>query len=185
MRHRLSIPSLGVALACAASAAFTGLSAARAAEAPAQAFDWSGVYVGGTIGYGWGKSHHFAQGVSSNKFTIDGALGGITVGYNYQVDRWVYGVETDLSAAGLHGEDPTGTTNWSCGAGCQTRVDWFGTLRGRLGYAIDSTFPTSPAAWPMAKRKPIRISPATAVRIRWSAGRPAPALSMRSARTGR
>ena len=108
------------------------------------AYSWSGVYVGGTLGYGWGKSHHFTEEdpFSTDKFTIDGALGGLTLGYNYQVDRWVFGAETDFSFAGIHGKDPDGTDGWDCEAtGCETKVDWFGTLRARAGMAFDTTLP--------------------------------------------
>ena len=121
-----------------------GAFAADALVSEPSAYSWSGVYVGGTAGYVWGKSHHFTETIpdSTDKFTIDGALGGLTLGYNYQVGRWVFGAETDISAADIHGKDPDGASNWGCGTtGCQTRVDWFGTLRARAGMAFDTTLP--------------------------------------------
>lgn len=108
----------------------------------ASSYIWSGAYIGLEAGYGWGKSHHFTEVIpaSTDKFTIDGALGGLTLGYNYQVDRWVFGAETDISAADLHGRTDT-IPGWGCGTGCQTKVDWFGTVRARAGIAFDTTLP--------------------------------------------
>lgn len=123
-----------------------GISGAFAADvlvSEPSAYSWSGVYAGGTVGYGWGKSHHFTETIpfSTDKFTTDGALGGITLGYNYQVDRWVFGAEADLSFADIHGK--TGSNaSWGCEAtGCETKVDWFGTVRARVGMAFDTTLP--------------------------------------------
>lgn len=113
------------------------------AEPPA-GFVWTGGYVGLEAGYGWGKSHHFTEVIpaSTDKFSIDGALGGVTLGYNYQINNWVLGAETDFSAAALHGKDPDGASGWNCEAtGCETKVEWFGTVRARAGIAFDRTLP--------------------------------------------
>jgi len=86
-----------------------------------------------------------------------GAIGGVQIGYNWQgVSNWIFGLEADFQASG---EDATGnvhqnTTNVGGGGGSSgsgsfgfeifnsqsishnDRLDWFGTVRGRVGYAI-------------------------------------------------
>ncbi len=111
------------------------------------AYNWSGVYVGGVVGYGWGDSRFedsFPE--PSNSFDIDGAFGGLTVGYNYQfVPNWVVGLEADVSFSGIKGsfgpgnlDTPSGT-GWGCSSGpCTTEIDWYGTARARLGYAVNN-----------------------------------------------
>ncbi len=46
--------------------------AADAVVSEPTAYSWSGVYVGGTLGYGWGKSHHFTEAIpfSNPKFFL-------------------------------------------------------------------------------------------------------------------
>lgn len=113
-------------------------------DAPA-GFNWSGAYVGGLIGYGWGDSR-FDDGVPSNSFDIDGFAGGLTVGYNYQFNpNWVVGVEGDVSLSGIKGSVGPGNLGqpnggaWTCGSGpCTTEIPWYATARARLGYAIDN-----------------------------------------------
>jgi outer membrane immunogenic protein len=136
--NRLIIAStLLVAFASGAKAA-DAVSIDTAAPA---GFVWTGGYVGLQGGYGWGDSHHFATGAASPTFDIDGFIGGVTAGYNYQINQVVIGVETDISYANVKGGTSESSDTWGCGDGCETEVKWFGTLRGRLGYAMDNTLP--------------------------------------------
>ncbi len=116
------------------------------AELPvASTYNWSGGYVGLTAGYGWGDSK-FNDGGESNPFDIKGFIGGVTVGYNYQFNQnWVAGIEADLSYSGIKGSFGPGNLgepgggSWTCGSGaCVTKVDWYSTVRGRIGYAFDN-----------------------------------------------
>ena len=145
-------------IAFTVSTAFAALALATAAQAadmtaPAT-YDWTGFYLGANAGISWNNS-----GVDNN-FDVDGdgindlnnkiegdqtafTAGGI-VGYNYQIDQIVLGVEADFNylgfsdsnsrsvdIIGLDGIDTiTGKSSFE--------ADWFGTIRGRLGYAIDN-----------------------------------------------
>ena len=75
-------------------------------------------------------------------------LGGLKIGYNWQRDRLVYGVEADISSvrdktlrssasaeAALEGGETSGMIEVN--AKGKLGVDWFGTVRGRLGYAVN------------------------------------------------
>jgi outer membrane immunogenic protein len=118
---------------------------ASAADAPVKspvykatpaAFDWSGVYVGATVGYGWSSSAHEDVGAFSASFDMDGVVGGVTLGVNRQVGRIVYGLEADFSASGIKGNAPVAAF---CGGNCVTELEWFGTLRGRVGVTMSPT----------------------------------------------
>jgi outer membrane immunogenic protein len=80
--------------------------------------------------------------------TSSGFFGGGQIGYNYQFENsWVIGVEADFQWSGIEGElsgnanlfaddDLLGGVNFSAGS----EVEWFGTIRARLGYAWDRVF---------------------------------------------
>lgn len=108
-------------------------------------YDWSGLYVGVNGGYGWATSRHTdTLGVTTGDFDQSGWLFGGTLGYNWQMDRIVFGIEADWGFAGIDG-----STTTSCAAGCKTDLQSFGTLRPRLGYAWDQFMPyiTGGLAW--------------------------------------
>ena len=72
-----------------------------------------------------------------------GFIGGGQIGYNFQSGPVVWGVETDFQGANIKGSDsqavtavPVGFPAFPitvAGTGSQ-KLDWFGTLRGRLGW---------------------------------------------------
>jgi outer membrane immunogenic protein len=108
---------------------------------------WAGFYVGVNGGYGWGASSKVDDlqttgGVvtaeTTTSFTPSGGFGGGQIGYNWQRDRLVFGIEADIQGADISGHATT-----SLGAGLSASgssdLDWFGTVRGRLGYAWGPT----------------------------------------------
>jgi outer membrane immunogenic protein len=108
------------------------------AKAPAyvqQMYNWSGAYVGINGGAGWGNSDFSAPVATSGFRTSGGVIGG-TLGYNYQVNQAVFGVEADMDWSNIHGST-------ACGVGltCETRNNWLATARGRVGYAFDRFMP--------------------------------------------
>ncbi|KQT23024.1 MAG: outer membrane protein [Bradyrhizobium sp.] len=88
---------------------------------PLNAYSWAGPYLGGNIGYEWGS-------VDNNPTKPSGFVGGVQAGYNFQNGPWVFGVEGDIQAAGA--DDTFAPWKFS--------NPWFGTLRGRAGYAFSN-----------------------------------------------
>jgi outer membrane immunogenic protein len=84
-----------------------------------------------------------SNGLSSRN--NDGFVGGGQVGYNYQIGNWVIGVEADIQYADLNQSKSNTVVTLNPGvvgfAGAANSnfggIDWFGTVRGRLGYAWD------------------------------------------------
>jgi len=150
---------------------------------PAPVYSWTGWYVGGNIGYGWGDANTDVAGngnfvsntaignkeviqlpnpigfSETNTARLKGVIGGGQFGYNYQFSpTGVVGFETDFQGSGERGSgqltDPFGlilcsfaTASGVCTqtetAGSlaaltsyQAKIDWFGTVRGRLGILI-------------------------------------------------
>ena len=110
--------------------------------APAAA-TWSGCYVGIEGGGAWGSSRHSAAMAPflagqpiTNSFGLSGGLIGGTVGCNYQIDSWVFGVENDISWTSFRG---TGTSLAPFTPQVSSRTDekWLDTLRGRVGFSWD------------------------------------------------
>ncbi len=133
-------------------------------------FSWSGFYLGINGGYGFGKSD-WSSAVTTGSTKPKGGLAGGTVGYNLQTGVWVWGLEGDIDASWMKGSDTTGTGVCS-GAGCETKSTWFGTARGRLGYAWDRWLPflTGGAAFGNVKMSPNTGGSETKTRIGWTAG---------------
>lgn len=77
--------------------------------------------------------------VGSNSASASSWVGGGHVGYNWQNGAWVYGLEGDIS--GMHLKTDFNTM-LSTGAAANTNstVDWYGTVRGRLGWASGPVF---------------------------------------------
>lgn len=145
--------------AYAASTMFAALalaSAANAADMTAPAtYDWTGFYVGANAGVSWNNSsldqNVFIGGARANDLrnTIDGdqaafTAGGI-LGYNYQIDQVVLGVEADFNYLGFsdsNKNDILVLTAPAAPADSYSRTsfdaNWFGTIRARLGFAVDN-----------------------------------------------
>ncbi len=135
---RLVLASVAIAtLMGAANAADMPRRAAMPTKAVpyVQTYNWTGGYVGINGGYGFGRAN-FAAPVATGDFDTRGGMVGGTVGYNWQAGQTVFGLEGDLDWANVRGDS-------ACGAGvtCETRNNWLGTARGRVGYAFDRFMP--------------------------------------------
>ncbi|MDJ1160011.1 porin family protein [Chelatococcus sp. SYSU_G07232] len=125
-----TVAALGFA-AGAASAA--DLPSRRVAPAPVvPVFTWTGFYVGVNAGYGFGE---FSKGAGFDD--PDGFIGGGQIGYNYQFGQFVAGLEADIQYADLKGSTSAlRFANGNVGRG-RGEVEYFGTVRGRVGVAFD------------------------------------------------
>ncbi len=105
---------------------------------PEPVYNWGGVYVGVNGGWGWGNgkwtANTVAGNLSANANDNGGIIGG-TLGFNYQMNAFVFGVEGDWDWSGMN----TGTTGNVCtySGTCQSGNNWLSTLRGRFGWAAD------------------------------------------------
>lgn len=120
------------------------------------AYDWTGPYIGLQAGYAWGNNDVspdieeittepqaldavILSPPEDGDIDIDGFVGGAHLGYNFQADSLVFGLEGDIEYADLSGdtdvffdsedEEPIGEA--------EQNIDWLGSLRLRLGYAMD------------------------------------------------
>ena len=145
-------------------------------KAPVEApFSWTGFYFGINGGYGWGRSNWSdpTLGADSGTFNTSGGLLGGQLGYNWQTGPIVLGVETDADWTNIKGSTagPGGVCAADGGGVCQTKQDWIGTTRGRLGYAFGRFLPyvTGGAAYGDIKA-PQTTGTATQTKFGWTAG---------------
>jgi outer membrane immunogenic protein len=160
----LALPAYGADLA--------PVKAAPAYASSPPTFSWTGFYLGGNAGVSAGtfnNSDRFGVYGTGDQNTANskGFSGGGQLGYNYQLpgSNVVLGVEADFQGSTLQGTYDTvqaGGAAWQDGS----KVDWWGTARGRIGYAFGTFLPyatgglaygrvgtsgsCSPAAWPFS-----------------------------------
>ncbi len=84
---------------------------------------WQGAYAGVHVGFG-------------NADSADGIVGGGQLGYNWQANRIVYGLEADVSAADIGVDERVCMAGVGC-AHASASLDWMATVRGRVGYLVD------------------------------------------------
>jgi outer membrane immunogenic protein len=151
MRRQILLASVGaIAIAGSAFAADLPYRAPPPVYLPPPPiFTWTGIYIGGQIGYAWGNgSNNFngfdpffngGQGVflnSSAGGTPNGVIGGGHVGYNYQINQWVLGLEGTVDGTSLSNTAiavfPDGAT-----LRANSNADIQGSIRGRVGIAWD------------------------------------------------
>ena len=155
-------------LAAAAALILTGASANAAdiarpvykAPVVVPAFNWSGFYIGGHVGWGWQHDEATLSSISpalpfsvlGSNFNLErsGFLGGATVGVNWQPvgQPWVFGIEGDWSWASVD-ESATVTFPLNIGITGNGQTNWYATAAGRLGYAWDRSlfYVKGGAAW--------------------------------------
>jgi outer membrane immunogenic protein len=128
------------------------------------AYYWSGFYVGGNVGYSWGRARTDGELTGSQNVSVfrtagptlissvnsaiaqlltgrsdmEGVIGGGQVGYNWRRAQWLFGLEADLQASDEHAHADVCTLA-ECPVGSAVfttnyQLDWFGTVRGRVGF---------------------------------------------------
>jgi len=107
--------------------------------AVAPVFIWTGGYVGLHAGWAWGQENDNLSEVlaeaEADEFDVEGFIGGIHAGYNWQSGSFVYGVEGDIDYADINGDAQFGRR---LAGNLSLDSDWQGSLRLRAGYAIDT-----------------------------------------------
>lgn len=147
MRRTLNILALatGVSIAAISTGFAADLGARPAYKAPAVApapmFSWTGFYIGGHVGYGWGRNDWtdvgggLLGGAPGSTFgnDTDGFLAGGQAGFDWQfAPNWVLGIEGQGSWANLDGSTtvagpaPVGTFS--------NDINWLTSVTGRLGF---------------------------------------------------
>ncbi|ETR78177.1 porin [Afipia sp. P52-10] len=124
-------------------------------------FTWTGFYIGANVGFGGDKFDYpfsaFQRQLQAEapalESRLDGTMsvnssgffGGGQIGYNHQFhNNVVLGLEADFQGSGIEGKfagnatliannAPAGNAQFDIG----TKIEWFGTIRARLGYAWD------------------------------------------------
>lgn len=168
LRHILII-CLGLAVASPAAAAdMPMLTKAPIAPQAEPRTTWSGFYSGGNVGYGWNHA------VVADTFSVpgfgtlgptttltenlNGAVWGGQIGYNWQLNSLVFGLEADFNGSAQKFAEPYacdvgGAVVPGCTVFPKDRIGWFSTARGRIGYAVDRylVYATGGAAWQSLK----------------------------------
>jgi opacity protein-like surface antigen len=100
---------------------------------PAQAaYNWTGFYIGAYLGADWGYTDwNFADGDGVDPH-FAGLIGGGEIGYNYQVGKWVFGVEGDAGPTNARGAQPCPSDFFY---NCEIKTNWLSTATARVGYA--------------------------------------------------
>jgi outer membrane immunogenic protein len=192
-RLAYSLGLVGVLSLSSAMAADLGVRPAPApiVAAPAfvPAYTWTGLYVGGEFGGGWGHSQTtfdsgnrvFPSGTSLAPLNTSGVLGGVALGYNYQIyGPLVLGVEGNFDWGNLQGS----ATSQSPTVPFSRTVDFTGNnllanVSGRLGYAWNNVllYGKGGAGWGKSPRTVTTINAAglvqsTSIGEEWGVARP-------------
>jgi len=167
----------------------------RAPAYAAPLFTWTGFYVGGNVGYSFGRSNDAstltssagtALFASSGNSNLNGVIGGGQIGYNWQVQSFVFGIEADIEGSNEKGNriftcsscEPPAAVALLTPVAMEQKIDWFGTLRGRAGFAAGSMFllyATGGLAYGQVDTKetiggPVLFSAPTTTNVGWTAG---------------
>src|SRR5262247_3091370 len=144
---------ISIGLIAAATIGTTGiaLSADLPVKAPAYAppvaapYNWTGSYVGGNIGYGWGNnSVDFTSFAVFPPGTVPlsladnprGVVGGVQYGTNWQFNRFVLGWDSDFSFSDIKASQTVVTLPGGIVTSGEQKLDWLSTTRGRAGYLL-------------------------------------------------
>jgi opacity protein-like surface antigen len=130
-------------------------------------YNWSGLYVGGHLGHLWGRTHVEDNGeIAERNARTDGVVGGVMLGYNWQIQRLVFGLEGDFGWTNAHGvgtgppepdpepapapppppppppvlalPPPPALIPVTTHGPNSYDVRWTSHVRGRIGYAVDN-----------------------------------------------
>lgn len=143
----LAVSILGIS----AASAFAADLPAHYTKAPplVYVYDWSGFYVGGNGGWGssrncWDLSAVALAAVGPFQEGCHNATGGVAggqIGYRWQTGAFVFGVEGQGDWANLKGSkviSPVAAAAFGASLTDQTKIDAFGDIVGKFGYAFNN-----------------------------------------------
>jgi opacity protein-like surface antigen len=108
---------------------------------PIAVWSWTGLYIGGNVGAGFGSAaltDPAGAPIYGNNIRSPAVLGGVQVGYNWQIPNtaFVVGAEADASAMGADGSMTClASSGYFFSANCRVRPEAIGSLTGRVGFA--------------------------------------------------
>jgi outer membrane immunogenic protein len=160
-KRHIAILSAASLLAIATSAVAADLGSAYKAPLPPRApsWSWTGFYIGGHGGAGWGTTETNANlgpaltgllgtpvalSLPIASQTANGFLGGVQAGYNYQFGLGVLGVEGDFTWADLKSNSPCLVV-----FNCSVDTKWTADITARAGVVVDKAlvYVKGGAAW--------------------------------------
>ena len=136
----------GVALSVATAASAADMQARPYSKAPpaavVAAYNWSGFYIGAMGGYGWDSGNS------------SGGFGGGTIGYNWQfpASQFVFGIEVDAAGASIK-DSLTADIGGGLLATEELKINSFGSVTGRAGFAMDAALIYAKGGFAWANRK--------------------------------
>jgi outer membrane immunogenic protein len=106
------------------------------------AYNWSGFYIGAMGGYGWETD------------AGSGGFGGGTIGYNWQFpgSQFVFGIEVDAAGASIK-DSVTEDLGGGLLVTSETKINSFGSVTGRAGFAIDAALLYAKGGYAWANNK--------------------------------
>ena len=138
MKRILAAGAMLVGTAVSAQAADMAAKAPYLKAPVLAVYNWTGFYIGANAGVGIGRNrtgHSFTG--DSLYLAPQGGFGGGQIGYNWQGDSLlgpiVYGIEADIQGAGLDDNHSNVLGTGGLRTAYSSKVDWFGTVRGRIG----------------------------------------------------
>ena len=157
MKRTLIASAAFASLLVATGASAADLPVYTKAPAVAAVYDWTGYYIGTNVGYSWGRGSTNGNVTGTSSATtvgvgtvntvlptlpltgtadVNGFIGGAQLGYNWQREKWLLGLEGDIQFSNERGAGDVCTA--ACPAGYvftrDYKLDWFGTARGRDGF---------------------------------------------------
>ncbi|WP_027535157.1 outer membrane protein [Bradyrhizobium sp. WSM3983] len=138
---RFGVLTWGAATAAlVASGAVNSTDLRPAAKAPPKLWSWTGGYIGGHVGGGYGRtsfSDPYGPSIYGDVVDTPAFLAGGQLGYNWQRDRWVFGLELEASRAVSDGTNTClAFSSVVVIATCNAGPSVLATGTGRVGYAF-------------------------------------------------
>jgi len=154
LKHLLVTTAVLLGATIAAQAADMAVKTPYLKAPVASVYDWTGFYIGANAGVGLGRNKTELAGfggasLNTTHLGPQGAIGGGQIGYSWQTGSMfgplILGVEADIQGSGMR-DDFTSLRIGETTAYDQ-RLDWFGTVRGRIGRADGPVFSYATAGY--------------------------------------